>query len=441
MADILWMIFELFSNTLDSILFIYLLNRKLDRGFKDWKKDSIFVILIVVLLTYFNENGYSYAFTLALFFIAFEIYSICFKEGTLFSRIIWPIVAHTIYFCANQVNILLLSFIPNLNLEDLTQRTPTRIIMVTFYMLMVFVVFNILARPKISHKVLPRWMQVALVVLALGSIIFAGIVFDLSPVVMENPDSAFVLALSTTGFFVMSVVCFLLFDQMAIWSTKNFELQSQVIRAEEEQKNLENLLTNQELIRELRHDMKHHFDVLSVYLNSNRFSEAMDYLVQLQGDFEPAQHLFLSGHSLIDALLSAKIHQAKSICEETEIKLSLPEVLSLSETDICSIFGNILDNAIEAVQKIPVENRYIQMETTTVKGMWVIHLVNSCNGEYLRKSSSFFSSTKDGDLHGIGLKRIHDIVHSNMGRVVLEPLENSFSITIYLPVVSVAEGR
>ena len=434
MQAFLWLCFEVFSNLLDIVLFVFLINRKLELGRQEWKKDTCFVLLMTSALTYFNHSDVSYTFILTFFLLSFEAYALIFKKGSLFARILWPAVANVIYFLANNVNIALVTNLPDLDMDALLSQGPVRVFFVTFYMLMVTTAFALVARPKANTKIMPTWMQGALLSLVLFSVVFAGLVFDYAGAAMAQPEAAFVLSLATSGFFIMSASCLFLFDTMATWTTRAFELQTHVVRADEEQKHLTDLLTSHENIRGIRHDMRQHLQVLGTFAEDERWEELKKYLQQLDEDFSPAENILLSGHQLLDALVSAKMQQALTLGFTLTPLLAIPEELPFSETELCSVLGNLLDNALEAVQKLPIAERYVALEAVISKGMWAIMVANASNGTYQKaRNTSAFLSTKTGPSHGIGLKRIQSIVEAREGQLVIEACETRFTASIYVP--------
>ena len=436
MQVFLWLCFEILSNLLDIVLYVFLINRKLELGRQEWKKDTCFVLLMTSALTYFNHSDVSYTFILIFFLLGFEAYALLFKKGSLFSRILWPAVANVIYFLANNVNIILVSNMPELDMDALLSQGPVRIFFVTFYMLMVTTAFAIVARPKANTKIMPKWMQGALLSLVFISVAFAGLMFDYAGAAMAQPEAAFVLSLATSGFFIMSASCLFLFDIMATWTTRAFELQTHVVRADEEQKHLMDLLASHENIRGIRHDMRQHLQVLGSFADAGRWEELKKYLLQLDEDFSPAENLLLSGHQLLDALVSAKMQQALALGFTIEPRLTIPEELPFTETELCSIFGNLLDNALEAVQKLPSHERYVTLEAVINKGMWAIRVANASNGDYQRSDGSLgFQSTKPGTDHGIGIKRMQSIVEAHGGHLVIEALDSRFTVTIFVPLL------
>ncbi|XBX06028.1 GHKL domain-containing protein [Enterocloster clostridioformis] len=106
----------------------------------------------------------------------------------------------------------------------------------------------------------------------------------------------------------------------------------------------------------------------------------------------------------------------------------------MSDTDISSLFGNLLDNAIEATLHLPNANeRYIEITVERVDQMFRIIVENSCDGIY-NFDGDALKSRKTELGHGLGLARIIQIVEHAGGFYRLKPKKTYFEIMIVIPI-------
>lgn len=103
--------------------------------------------------------------------------------------------------------------------------------------------------------------------------------------------------------------------------------------------------------------------------------------------------------------------------------------------DICSIFGNALDNAIEHVILIPEEEkRLIHMSVSAKKNFVFIKIENYCESEIIKNQHSLITTTKaDKQNHGFGLRSICAAAEKYGGSVSFEQVQNWFELKILLP--------
>ena len=111
------------------------------------------------------------------------------------------------------------------------------------------------------------------------------------------------------------------------------------------------ILVMQKQIKKFRHDSSHHFTALKGYFINNQNQEGLTYIEKLNNDFEQGK-IVDTGNTAFDAIISSK----KALAESKNIKfvtrIQIPEMLELDAVDLCVIFGNALDNAIEACEKL-----------------------------------------------------------------------------------------
>ena len=188
-------------------------------------------------------------------------------------------------------------------------------------------------------------------------------------------------------------------------------------------------LDNSELLRKEMHDLKH-------YLIALRGEEDPVKREEVLSDMEQAiaiQESFMNtGNNVLDVILTAK----SLACNKAHIALSaMVDGSLLSDVhvkDICSLFGNILDNAIEAAQQVDdVDLRIINLTMQKKNQFIVIECENYCN-EDLDKKNLPKTSKKDVIHHGYGLKSIRQVAEKYQGGMSIDLENNWFKIRVLL---------
>ena len=110
----------------------------------------------------------------------------------------------------------------------------------------------------------------------------------------------------------------------------------------------------------------------------------------------------------------------------------IPVRLKSSEIDLCCIIGNLFDNAIEACEKLPEEQRVIRVYMDMKNTQLYISFTNFTAGKKLKKEGKLFRSTK-GEGHGFGLVRIDAIVERLGGYISRNSEDGAFTTEILLP--------
>ncbi|MGL6009098.1 MAG: ATP-binding protein, partial [Culicoidibacterales bacterium] len=116
-----------------------------------------------------------------------------------------------------------------------------------------------------------------------------------------------------------------------------------------------------------------------------------------------------------------------------ELDVSLPEKIVIEDFDLCVIFGNIFDNAIEAVQKCPENQRKITLKVFIKNQNFVLSMQNDFIGEIKHKKDKIATSKADSILHGIGLSNVTQVVEKYQGDYEYYPEVQQFCVKIRIP--------
>ena len=188
-------------------------------------------------------------------------------------------------------------------------------------------------------------------------------------------------------------------------------------------------------IRRWRHDYHNHIQTMKAFLISDTDTQAehLDYLSTLDADLTGVDTVVKTGNVMADAMLNSKLSLAASKKIKVTAKASLPKKFKISETELCVIIGNMLDNSIEACMKMPdAESRFIQVDIGVHKSMIYISVLNAA-GDRVKKIGRRYISTKDSPDHGFGLISIDKIVAKYDGFVNRQNEAGVFTTEIMLP--------
>ena len=163
--------------------------------------------------------------------------------------------------------------------------------------------------------------------------------------------------------------------------------------------------------------MHNHMNCIGRLINQGSIEEAKEYLNQMNQKMSIRD--IRTGHMIIDAILTDKYNSALQQDVLMDIQVN-GEILSFMEdVDLCIIYGNLLDNALEACKKIKEQDKKskatIAIKTAEVKGMVVISIYNTYKEPIIERDGEFQTTKKDKDLHGIGLNNIKNVVRQYGG--------------------------
>lgn len=188
-------------------------------------------------------------------------------------------------------------------------------------------------------------------------------------------------------------------------------------------------------LRKLRHDMKNHLVAIRQYIGERDTAKADEYIRSLLSDVSSYRIHYQTGNRVLDALLSTKLASAESKHITSTVLVDFSTVRFISDPDICTIFGNALDNAIEACSEITsAEDRFIGIRSAITAGQLVIVISNSSLPRSRSSDSLYRTSKKDSLNHGFGLGNIEHAVNRYNGSVKADYEDGIFTLYITIPV-------
>lgn len=221
-----------------------------------------------------------------------------------------------------------------------------------------------------------------------------------------------------------------------------FHVQRVDLRVRHELESMQNILHNQyvqyqqsqeamDLIHYKYHDLKHHIIALRAQENAQQREAYLDKMEEEIQNFEAQNR---TGNEVLDTLLNAKM----LLCMKKDISMTCVvdgTLFSFMDTmDICSLFGNALDNAIEYEEKIvEKEKRLIHVTACAQKNFLIVRFENYCEEEM--ELGKVFPATTKGDtqFHGYGLKSLRYTVRKYGGEVNVNIEDNWFVLKVLIP--------
>ena len=232
-----------------------------------------------------------------------------------------------------------------------------------------------------------------------------------------------------TGFAILAVVVVIpfvfIFLNNSIAEQNKAETEKAVM--EREFKYLEQLSSLAIKVREIKHDYANHLSVMVNLADKGNIDELLHYIESYKDEYGVVDVYAVTGDIAIDSLLSAKF----IICKNNDIRLDTSIVkwgkTELTSEEFCSLFGNLLDNAIEGCRTVAKDKRYIIIRTQRVASMLNIYIENSYDENAER-------AERPGE-HGFGLPRIKSVAEKHSGVVTIDYDGHKFAVDILIPLI------
>ena len=186
-------------------------------------------------------------------------------------------------------------------------------------------------------------------------------------------------------------------------------------------------------MRAWRHDYHNHMQAIKALLSMGKKEELSEYLDNLEKDLDSIDIAIRTGNVGLDAILSSKVSIARKNNIEVNCTAKVPADLKISDVHLCAIVGNLMDNAIEACEKITdgTAPRFIRIYIGLFKSQLYISVSNSTCEKHRRRLNELVTS-KLGE-HGFGLRRIDKLAEKYDGYVNRKNEPGIFATEVMLP--------
>ncbi len=180
-------------------------------------------------------------------------------------------------------------------------------------------------------------------------------------------------------------------------------------------------------VQKIKHDLKNMLlAICGSYKEKNKISEEIRKIVQ---ELDDSDKKIYTSNVVINTIINNKISQAENLNIKTEIDIKVPKSVGLDYKDAGILLGNILDNAIEACERINKDRRWIKIDIFRQKNTLFIKVCNTKNKELANISKS---SKHDVHNHGIGVSSIESIAKKYDGYVEFVDKGEKFEVDVSL---------
>ena len=185
--------------------------------------------------------------------------------------------------------------------------------------------------------------------------------------------------------------------------------------------------------RMLSHDFKNHMLAVRQLIQENQNKEALEYIVTYINRSLTINRRVESGCNIVDIIVNSKIAEAEEKKIEFTYDIGQLGSINIQDIDMCALLANLLDNAIEACERLESKGRWIYLKIKREKHMLIIWIENSIIDDKKQKEKFFQTSKKDKIIHGLGIKSVNNVVQKYDGYKEYEIEKNIFRMYISLP--------
>lgn len=431
-------VFEITVNLLQSVYFVGFFLLFLGGKFSTKKNIillSIFIALNFAVLTYFTYNQPSIVMLdMFIGIILYEIYCITCLKGELAIKLILPFIVSLINTIISYGFVYSSSIISSVTFEELiTKSSLFRYLFVILANLTTMVVLFIMWQTKAKAYSLKKFSNVIAFV-AIPILAMMILYITVYIMILTNFQSNIIILLSIICVSMIVIAGIVWF--MIARINKDNEIKTKLLLSEQKanlyKQNIISSNSQIETIKLLKHDMKNNISCIDALIEEENYDEAHNICHSLTNKYTSIGTIVNTENYLLNAVLNVEIEKAKSY--GIPVKLSITNDLKMfkNSSDIISLIGNILDNAISYLSKNKVKNNEINFSTGYEGSYSIIKCRNNILDSVLFNNPSLKTDKEDKDNHGKGITIINSIAHKYNGDVIIKERNKEFIITVIL---------
>lgn len=265
------------------------------------------------------------------------------------------------------------------------------------------------------------------VVVLLPTALIDYLLFKLTLNVVDSYISLLAI-IGSLGLIVSSFIILFIYERLSIQSEIVNREQQYEQQLKSQSKHLDEILVMQNQLKGFRHDIKNHWVALSGYFSNGDYEGGKKYIEQISGIFSEGETID-TGNIALDAIISTK----KALADEKGIRfdatVQIPEQIPVDAADICIIFGNSLDNAIEACEKIKTDDKYINLSVIYEENSILCKIVNSIES---KNRITLKTTKKDKNNHGFGFENIKQSLSKYNHLMKIDQTDDEFILSFVI---------
>ncbi len=427
-----WMFYlnDLIGNSMEALVFISYFRTVSGNKLKSFRKMILVCFFFSVLRTILHFQFDNYYITLAATTITIAAIALVYNTSLIKTLIFTPIMLILSLFSEILLGLVLSSLTGidiNTGRDNILFFTSGVLVskMVLFALLRV-IQFII---PSFGEKV-PSYLMVPLLMLPIASsvLIFILGIYNLTEVSNSNAMPAtcavILLAFSNIGLF------FLLEYHQREEAEKN-RMRLVQKQTEGQIAFYRELAERQQISNKTMHDLKNQMFALSEAMKTDS-DKTREIMESISGKIFAASPMTVTGIDAVDSLIFTKKQQMELHGIRYEQSVHVSPGTSFDPLDLCVLLGNLLDNAIEANEKVDPDKRFISL-TITQQELWLSITITNAAAHAVKMDGKTIRTTKiQKGLHGFGLSSVNEIAAKYQGNCTFRSTDHDFTAYLLL---------
>lgn len=405
---------------------VYFLYKKIQKGKREKQSviQGLFVISCFLLFCQYWDSYESISMILTVniypLFFLFAFYGCSFKQAYL-----WELFYLTNIGVVKAVYIIYMGIFGKRYYSDFfsypRNHTYEEIGYWLVILLIVFLIMKCLPIKDLLGYILEKYRKVVLLV-SLIELIAVDFLVNQGIGKAEEKNLSGILLVFTTLVFTLIVLLLRFLKKIEDTEKQLFAVHNEAMKHQYQE-----LSEAYERYRHLVHDEKHILSYLKECLEDGEYTEALSFIESSQNRMIDKSKSFWTGITTLDFMLNIKKRKMDRLGIQFELSAGV-SVIPMEDADFVVLLGNLLDNAIEAVERCEPENRRIWMSIQNANEMFLLRMKNTYRVTPQRKKERFLTQKADEKTHGVGIESVKRIAEKYEGEVQFDYEQGVFEV-------------
>lgn len=237
-------------------------------------------------------------------------------------------------------------------------------------------------------------------------------------------------AVTTYTFFLVTLLM-LIQTYRGITAAQQTKLISSQLRMQEDQ--YQRMIENVENNARLRHDWRHHLLSIDSFLDNKDMEGLRNYMKALAPEYLAGEDISFCQNPVVNAILMHYYTVASAEGIVVTVKANVRESLNIPDTDLCIVFGNLVENAVEACATREKNPRTIEIKADVEGRQLVLAIRNTYQRAVIFRDKQYYSTKHEGE--GMGIASVKRIVEKNKGVMEIHYDEDNFTVQVMLKMI------
>ena len=436
-----YLLWEYFINFLETLLFFIFVNTKLNVKTK-CKHPKVYQFIYLafqfIMLCILNHINISTIIAISITWMLDVAFTVIFYEDSIITRFLMGSMYSIICMISEFITMSVPQVFFGVSVLEIlfggALRMPFTLLYIVLIAVQVFLL-NCMSNKKIAFTL---YQKISYTIISISGILIGHFILVITLSAEElfhNSDFTLKLILVNLVFLLLFLCLLLYIFQLGYSKALNASLLEQQKIHELEEMEYKTLINASESLREMKHDINIHLDVIQSLSENGNNDECKEYIDKYRNSIANTHHLLSTGNTAIDCIVSKKLDEAEKLGINTDYSVIVRNSFPLDAVSLSSLLGNMWNNALEACQRLkeskPDIVPYINFYIKPYQNMVVIHMEN--NYDEINLKNNHYKTMKKRGMHGIGLNRIKTIVAESDGIIKITSDKHIFKVHIMIP--------